>query len=363
MLCPSRHNAVVYRCFVPLFATAKSHRFEVLCNLFPFSIRRRHNAIVSRTTVVLPLFQLDQHRYIFNGKPTVTWNIQIAHQRKVSTTLTHLRIIKLHTTKTLQKEPTMSKDTQHTSMSFEILPATPHDISEIAKTWYQSFYQNAPHVRSIPTDELIADLILELVQNFDDRWIEIFKAVNTSTSAIVGFSIFEFPEKGETPLSEAEHSLRPHAQSLFAKGEIPPWAPEEKFDPFANSRLPSPSYDKDEVNDEEDDLISELGAEALGRCYDYNEDFFVRYLAVTPCYRRLGLGERLMRAVLNIADERGAKVCLSPTTMGQPLYLKLGFKVVEEVETERYTETYMVREPENKSEVPAQSSAETGKKN
>ena len=200
----------------------------------------------------------------------------------------------------------------------------------------------------MPTKVLIGQVILDFIEDFDDRQMEIFKAVNTSTGAIAGYCMFQFPDEGEFPRSEAEHALRPHGHLLIAKGELPLWVPEEKFECSEESSLPSP----DDEDDDEDDYDWLKEDEARDRCYDEEVDFYVDFVAVAPAYRRLGLGARLLRAALDIADARGAKMCLETTTMALPLYEKLGFKVVEEYKWKGYTKTWMAREPEGKPEVP-----------
>ena len=255
----------------------------------------------------------------------------------------------------------MSKANEHTTMSFEILPATPNDVCEIARVLHESFSKDVPHYQhedsDITTDELIALHTLDFTDEFSDPYIEIFKAVDKSSGAIVGFSLFEFPGNGEAARSEAEQSLRPNGHSLLAEGQISLGVPPEII-----AKLRSPSYDEngdkdddegDSEDDDEDDSEGDddkrwLLWEALDRCYNGDTDFFVHFLAVTPCYRRLGLGARLMQAGLKVANERRARVCLSASPMGLPVYLKLGFKVAEEINGE----TWMIREPDGGLEVP-----------
>lgn len=197
---------------------------------------------------------------------------------------------------------------------------------------------------------------MKFIEFFTNRRMEFFKAVNTSTGATVGFSLFEFPLKRKAARSRAEQSLRPHGHLLLAKGEIPLWVPRERLASFQDSTLPSSSYDEDNYeeyeSDEDSDDEGSLDMEAVNRWFNRDDDFSVKYLAVTPGYRRLRLGARLMRAGLKVADKYRAKVCLFASSMGEPLYLKLGFKVVEKVVNKTYTDTFMVRELKGKSEVP-----------
>lgn len=54
-------------------------------------------------------------------------------------------------------------------------------------------------------------------------------------------------------------------------------------------------------------------------------------LAVSPTHQRLGLGSLLIREGLAMADQAGAKTYLESSVVGVPLYLKHGFKQVDEI--------------------------------
>lgn len=54
-------------------------------------------------------------------------------------------------------------------------------------------------------------------------------------------------------------------------------------------------------------------------------------LAVSPSHQRLGLGSLLIRGGLAMADEVGAKIYLESSAVGMPLYLKHGFKQVDDI--------------------------------
>ena len=54
-------------------------------------------------------------------------------------------------------------------------------------------------------------------------------------------------------------------------------------------------------------------------------------LAVLPTHQRLGLGSLLIRKGLAAADEVGARTYLESSAVGVPLYLKHGFKQVDEI--------------------------------
>lgn len=76
-------------------------------------------------------------------------------------------------------------------------------------------------------------------------------------------------------------------------------------------------------------------------------------LAVSPTHQRLGLGSLLIREGLARADEVGAKTCLASSAKGVSLYVRHGFKQVDDIlidmrpygGTGIESEKCMIREP------------------
>lgn len=76
-------------------------------------------------------------------------------------------------------------------------------------------------------------------------------------------------------------------------------------------------------------------------------------LAVRPQYHRRGIGSLLIKAGLDVADEAMSKVYVFSTPVGLPLYLRHGWKKVDElvVDMGKYggsgviVEEHLVREP------------------
>lgn len=54
-------------------------------------------------------------------------------------------------------------------------------------------------------------------------------------------------------------------------------------------------------------------------------------LAIKPKFHRFGHGSSLIRDGLDIADAAGSKVYTIATSMGLPLYLRHGWKKIDEV--------------------------------
>ena len=235
----------------------------------------------------------------------------------------------------------MSKGNEHTAISFKILPATPNDIPELVKVYIESFSSDDSFFKldneNIPADVLLAREIRQHIGKFQDQWGEFFKAVDTSNGAIAGFCSFIFPLEGQPARSVEEQRLRSEDQSLAGCKEIVARVPPKELCPRESSPLSCKAWD--------------LRREATRRWCDWREHFTIDCLAVRPCYRRHRLGARLLQAGLDIADEREAKIYVTASSMGLPVYLKQGFEVVEQVEIDfgKYgldKETCMIREPE-----------------
>ena len=184
---------------------------------------------------------------------------------------------------------------------------------------------------------LLAREIDQHIEMFEDQWVEFFKAVDTSNGAIAGFCIFDFPLEGQPARSVEDQRLRSEDQSLAYCNEIVARVPPKELRPQKISSLSRKAWS--------------LRTEATDRWYDWGEHFNIDALAVRPFYRKRVLGARLLQPGLDIADEREAKVYVTASSMGLPVYLKQGFEVVEQVEIDfgkygRDKEMYMIREPE-----------------
>ena len=76
-------------------------------------------------------------------------------------------------------------------------------------------------------------------------------------------------------------------------------------------------------------------------------------LAVHPSYHRLGLGTRLIQPGLEAADAAGAQTYIEASPFGLPLYLRHGWKPVDEmvIDMRQYggdeivRHQYLMREP------------------
>ena len=57
----------------------------------------------------------------------------------------------------------------------------------------------------------------------------------------------------------------------------------------------------------------------------------VTLLCTDPAFQRKGLASMLLRHGTDLADAEGRKTYIEATAMGHPVYLKLGFKDVDNV--------------------------------
>ena len=85
-------------------------------------------------------------------------------------------------------------------MSFEILPVSLNDIPELVRIYHEAHSDDPFHQMDfgdIPADVLVAKHLLQFLTYFEveDGYEcnEIFKAVDKSTGAIAGWSMFVYP--------------------------------------------------------------------------------------------------------------------------------------------------------------------------
>jgi GNAT superfamily N-acetyltransferase len=75
---------------------------------------------------------------------------------------------------------------------------------------------------------------------------------------------------------------------------------------------------------------------SAGLVYDCDDDCTVQYVATLPTARRAGYAEGVMRRALADAATRGARTAtLTASEQGRPLYERLGFRVLGELELRR----------------------------
>lgn len=84
-------------------------------------------------------------------------------------------------------------------------------------------------------------------------------------------------------------------------------------------------------NKELEEDFSKLRNKLQEKWVDDSKDFVLLGLAVSPTHQRLGLGSLLIRGGLAIADEAGARIYLESSAVGASLYLKHGFRQVDDI--------------------------------
>ena len=100
----------------------------------------------------------------------------------------------------------------------------------------------------------------------------------------------------------------------------------------------SPPVDEDEKIEGENQEIGDVWFRGLTenreRWMDSEGMYYMNTLAVLPEYQRLGLGMRIMRSVLDSADEEGRGCYVEASSKGLGRYEKCGFKEVGRLEVD-----------------------------
>ena len=227
-------------------------------------------------------------------------------------------------------------------MAFQIDIARPDDIPELTRVYLDAFASDADLLASfgtIPPPALFAGKVLDFKFMFSLGVTTSFKAVDTATGAIAAFSLFLDP-LGDIQLpsiDEVQAAASKAAGTSNASKFPADWI---KFEGMTWSLIR-------DMNKRSDVLDS-----VYEKWRNRQTDYSVSTLAVRPSYRRHGLGSQLIQAGLNFADAKGAPVTVMASSMGLPLYLKLGFEKVEEIELDfgKYgleTETMLIRKPKS----------------
>lgn len=81
-------------------------------------------------------------------------------------------------------------------------------------------------------------------------------------------------------------------------------------------------------------LIHDGSIAGLGTLIDFGETAWLAHIIVSTQYRNKGLGQAMVNHLLSVANEKGLQsVSLFATPMGEPVYKKAGFEVINEYVT------------------------------
>ncbi|KAL8708855.1 MAG: hypothetical protein Q9220_006311 [cf. Caloplaca sp. 1 TL-2023] len=222
-------------------------------------------------------------------------------------------------------------------MPFQILPAEPSDIPEIAVIQHEAF-KDDPIIGRLWPDvdrQVKHEYDIKLLQrHFAQKELlgSVFhKLVDTENGKIVAFSKWKYG-----------YTLTPEQQ-----------AEKEKLD---TKRFHPPGSNETLYND----FFSQLDARRKKYCGD-DKDYFsqlttiivLHILMVIPDYQRRGLGAMLIREGLAAADRDEAKCYIEASPAGLELYKRYGWKQVDEIVLDMKphggsgmaTEVLLIREP------------------
>ncbi|KAL9065393.1 MAG: hypothetical protein Q9161_008249 [Pseudevernia consocians] len=190
-------------------------------------------------------------------------------------------------------------------MKFSVHIATVADIPALSIVSRAAF-KDDPCVgylaRNVPPDMMQAYQCLKNEWKFQTsslNGLKMFKAVDEETGEIVGVSRWQFPYSLSEEQSAEKEKLRKDS----------PAKPEGFNRELENEILAA----IDKFQEEWVDESTHFG------------------LAVSPDHQRLGLGSLLVRDGLDKVDEAGARAFLEAAPVAVPLYLKHGFRTVDEI--------------------------------
>ncbi len=102
-------------------------------------------------------------------------------------------------------------------------------------------------------------------------------------------------------------------------------------------------------------FLAELSGESAGMvgAVDYGPFASIGMMVVHPNYQRMGIGRRLMEAIVQWIDARGCPaMILEATALGKPLYASLGFQPVDNTIRTWYTPGAVILDRGNSRAIP-----------
>ncbi|KAE9376891.1 acyl-CoA N-acyltransferase [Stipitochalara longipes BDJ] len=198
--------------------------------------------------------------------------------------------------------------------TFTLSNCTPDDIPGMVEVNFRAFADDPLNKITLPRD-VIGEIELRrwmtqfLASFFEKPEVHFYKITETNTGTLAAWMRCAFPHV----LSEEESEKRKKEKDAKLKDKSF-WPKGANFDVI-------------------DAKFGVLGQLKEKYCDD-TETYYVQLLATDPTYQRRGLASRLLKHMLQLADEQGKMAYIEATALGFPVYQKLGFKQVDIVEVD-----------------------------
>ncbi|KAI0881644.1 acyl-CoA N-acyltransferase [Annulohypoxylon maeteangense] len=223
------------------------------------------------------------------------------------------------------------------SSAFSISRCTIADVDDLAEIYYCAFQVDRRNTFwwSEDKEAMMTWMKRRIRKKMADRSTRHFKVTDVQSGEMVAFTRWDIPEGHETAFGAWEEDLP--ANSATPSAITPPMI---DIPEGAQPELCLEFFNALSVMSEKQNAKEMLG---------------LSLLCTSPNYHRRGAAKAMMLPMLALADTRGLKAYLEATPDGKPIYEKLGFREIDQLnfDLEKLTGTFegiykisiMVREP------------------
>ncbi|KAG0650034.1 hypothetical protein D0Z07_3877 [Hyphodiscus hymeniophilus] len=194
--------------------------------------------------------------------------------------------------------------------SFTLSPCTLDDVEAMISVYMNAFkndyFSSFTFPATISPEERYRWLRERFTGTFSKPDLRNFKIVETSTGRMAAWARWGFPHEKNEVKGEGEGQDEKEEEKDFNKDEWPVGANLEVCE------------------------VKFGGLHRKREKYCKKEDTYIVYLICTdPAFQRKGLASRLLQHGIDLADREGRQTYLEATKDGHPVYLKLGFTVID----------------------------------